>query len=57
MKNAGKAMKEIHGKMTMEDVDTTMYVSFPSFPLHSLRRQTIPTRINTIGEIQVLITA
>jgi len=25
MKNAGKAMKEIHGKMTMEDVDTTMY--------------------------------
>lgn len=28
MKNAGKAMKEIHGKMTMEDVDTTMYISF-----------------------------
>jgi len=26
MKNAGKAMKEIHGKMTMEDVDVTMYV-------------------------------
>lgn len=26
MKNAGKAMKEIHGKVTMEDVDTTMYV-------------------------------
>ena len=25
MKNAGKAMKEIHGKMTMEDVDVTMY--------------------------------
>ncbi|KAG7009241.1 hypothetical protein G7Y79_00003g011090 [Physcia stellaris] len=24
MKNAGKAMKEIHGKMTMEDVDVTM---------------------------------
>jgi len=31
MKNAGKAMKEIHGKMTMEDVDTTMYVPTP-FP-------------------------
>ena len=26
MKNAGEAMKKIHGKMTMEDVDTTMYV-------------------------------
>ena len=25
MKNAGAAMKQIHGKMTMEDVDTTMY--------------------------------
>ena len=24
MKNAGAAMKQIHGKMTMEDVDTTM---------------------------------
>lgn len=29
MKNAGKAMKQIHGKMTMEDVDTTMYVVSP----------------------------
>ena len=27
MKNAGAAMKHIHGKMTMEDVDTTMWVS------------------------------
>ena len=27
MKNAGKAMKQIHGKMTMEDVDVTMYVA------------------------------
>lgn len=27
MKNAGAAMKQIHGKMTMEDVDVTMYVS------------------------------
>ena len=27
MKNAGKAMKQIHGKMTMEDVDVTMCVS------------------------------
>jgi hypothetical protein len=26
MKNAGAAMKTIHGKMTMEDVDVTMYV-------------------------------
>ena len=30
MKNAGAAMKQIHGKMTMEDVDTTMYASTPS---------------------------
>lgn len=41
MKNAGKAMKEIHGKMTMEDVDVTMCVTPPlpqppslSVPLH-----------------------
>jgi len=26
MKNAGAAMKQIHGKMTMEDVDVTMFV-------------------------------
>ena len=26
MKNAGKAIKEIHGNMKIEDVDTTMYV-------------------------------
>lgn len=26
MRNAGAAMKQIHGKMTMEDVDNTMYV-------------------------------
>ena len=26
MKNAGAAMKQIHGKMTMEDVDNTMFV-------------------------------
>lgn len=25
MKNAGAAMKKIHGKLTMEDVDVTMY--------------------------------
>ena len=31
MKNAGAAMKQIHGKMTMEDVDTTMWV-FPFLP-------------------------
>ena len=42
MKNAGKAMKEIHGKMTMEDVDTTMYISSPfsfSLPLPSTSLQ------------------
>lgn len=26
MKNAGAAMKQIHGGMTIEDVDKTMYV-------------------------------
>lgn len=26
LKNAGAAMKQIHGKMTLEDVDVTMYV-------------------------------
>lgn len=26
MKNAGKAMKEIHGNLTLENVDATMYV-------------------------------
>ncbi len=31
MKNAGAAMKAIHGKMTMEDVDVTMYVPLPFF--------------------------
>ena len=35
MKNAGKAMKEIHGKMTMEDVDVTMCVT-PPLPQPSL---------------------
>jgi len=34
MKNAGAAMKQIHGKMTMEDVDVTM--SAPPFPLSLL---------------------
>lgn len=29
MKNASAAMKQIHGKMTMEDVDVTMCVLFP----------------------------
>jgi hypothetical protein len=38
MKNAGKAMKEIHGKMTMEDVDVTMYFLPPPQP--SLSPQT-----------------
>lgn len=37
MKNASAAMKQIHGNMTMEDVDVTMYVlSFsPSVPTFS----------------------
>lgn len=43
MKNAGKAMKEIHGKMTMEDVDVTMYFLPPPpalpFPPNVYRRQ------------------
>ena len=30
MKNAGKAMQKIHGKMKMEDVDVTMY-AFSAF--------------------------
>lgn len=43
MKNAGKAMKEIHGKMTMEDVDVTMYLlplimTMPLFPPQYLNR-------------------
>lgn len=29
MKNASAAMKQIHGRMTMEDVDVTMYVLLP----------------------------
>ena len=29
MKNAGEAMKRIHGNMTMEEVDATMYVAPP----------------------------
>lgn len=36
MKNAGKAMKEIHGKITMEDVDTTMYVHSFFFSQYAL---------------------
>lgn len=34
MKNAGAAMKQIHGKMTMEDVDVTMCVSYFVPPFH-----------------------
>lgn len=29
MKNAGKAIQDIHGKMTIDDVDKTMYVKTP----------------------------
>lgn len=32
MKNASAAMKQIHGRMTMEDVDVTMYVLLPPNP-------------------------
>lgn len=32
MKNASAAMKHIHGRMTMEDVDVTMYVLRPDPP-------------------------
>jgi hypothetical protein len=31
MKNAGSAMKQIHGGLTIDKVDATMYVLFPSF--------------------------
>ena len=31
MKNAGSAMKQIHGGLTIDKVDATMYVSFSSF--------------------------
>ena len=39
MKNAGAAMKQIHGKMTMEDVDTTMWVSLRLDALSSRKRE------------------
>lgn len=39
MKNAGAAMKTIHGKMTMEDVDVTMYVVNIFFNHPSKRRR------------------
>ena len=32
MKNAGEAMKKIHGKMTLEDVDKTVYANPPFRP-------------------------
>jgi hypothetical protein len=32
MKNAGKAMKQIHGNLTIDKVDETMYVVFPILP-------------------------
>ena len=33
MKNAGKAMQKIHGKMKMEDVDVTMYAFLASISI------------------------
>ena len=52
MKNAGAAMKTIHGKMTMEDVDVTMYVP-PPFPL--LFPPIIPLPINYHFLFKVLV--
>lgn len=49
MKNASSAMKQIHGKMTMEDVDVTMCVLFtldhlcvPSASIPSATRLSAP---------------
>jgi charged multivesicular body protein 4 len=36
MKNASKAMKEIHGGLTLDKVDQTMYVCIGAFPVHPL---------------------
>lgn len=36
MKNAGAAMKQIHGGMTIEDVDKTMYVKGQSLSVASI---------------------
>jgi len=36
MKNAGNAMKQIHGGLTIDKVDATMYVPFPSLLLPRL---------------------
>lgn len=33
MKNASKAMKDIHGNLTIDKVDDIMYVLIPSLPL------------------------
>ena len=44
MKNAGAAMKQIHGKMTMEDVDTTMWVSLDFNPFRWATLITVVSR-------------
>lgn len=45
MKNAGAAMKQIHGKMTMEDVDVTMSVPLSLPPsLYPFIHSPIPPR-------------
>lgn len=35
MEKASEAMKQIHGKLTVEKVDETMYVFFPSLAVES----------------------
>ena len=48
MKNAGAAMKQIHGKMTMEDVDTTMYY-FPILVCYPYPRRNTDASAYAIG--------
>lgn len=55
MKNAGAAMKQIHGKMTMEDVDVTMYaLLFITFaPLLHCRIVAFRCPMRSINETQL----
>lgn len=56
MKNAGAAMKQIHGKMTMEDVDVTMYaLLFLTFaPLLHCRTGAFRCPMCSINEMQLI---
>ena len=48
MKNAGKAMQKIHGKMKMEDVDVTMYAFSASLSiLPIVSRFSLPALLRT----------